>query len=333
MIKERNQSSRATREAADWYERLSKPPIETEDLEAWSRWNKKPSNNAAYARLEAIAGSMARMREDPDLNQAAAEALARGADRRRANAQRARARRPIIIGSMVAACCVVAIGVVWSRAPTYSTGVGETFSARLDDGSRVQLNTDSAVKVAFNKGERKIVLVRGQAFFDVAHDADHPFVVYAGDTKVRALGTRFEVRRMGQEVRVTLAQGSVEVTDPDVHAARWTLRPGQTIAVAPSTAPAAKPTSVDVTSATSWTDGKVTFQGVPLSAAVAEINRYTREKIVLAPGAPSDVSVTGVFTAGDNADFVDAVARTFSLKATPRPGGGTTLQPEGARAG
>lgn len=333
MIKERNQSSRATREAADWYERLSKPPIETEDLEAWSRWNKKPGNKAAYARLEAIAGSMARMRDDPDLNQVAAEALARAGDRRRSNAQRAKARRPILIGSLVAACCVAAIGVVGSRAPTYSTGTGETFSARLDDGSRVQLNTDSAVKVAFEKGERKIFLVRGQAFFDVAHDPAHPFVVYAGDTRVRALGTRFEVRRIGEEVRVTLAQGSVEVTDPDVKTARWMLRPGQAIAVARTTAPASRPVSVDVISATSWTGGKVTFQGVPLSVAVAEINRYTREKIVLAPGAPSDVPVTGVFTAGDNADFVDAVAHTFSLKATPRTGGGTTLEPEGSPAG
>ena len=328
MIKERNQSSRATREAADWYERLSTPPIDTEELEAWSRWNRKPDNNAAYARLEAIAGSMARMRDDPDLNQVAAEALARGADRRRAKAQRARARRPIIIGSLAAACCVVAIGAVWSRAPTYSTGVGQTFSARLDDGSRVQLNTDSAVKVAYDKGERKIILVRGQAFFDVAHDANHPFVVYAGDTKVRALGTRFEVRRIGQEVRVTLAQGSVEVTDPDLQAARWTLRPGQALAVAPATGSTAKPRPVDVAVATSWTEGKVIFQGVRLSDAVSEINRYTRDKIILAPGTPTEVAVTGVFSAGDNADFVDVVAHTFGLKPVSRPGGGTTLEPQ-----
>ena len=65
---------------------------------------------------------------------------------------------------------------VWMRAPTYSTGVGQTFTARLDDGTRVQLNTDSAVRVRFDKGQRKVVLMRGQAFFDVAHDAAHPFV-------------------------------------------------------------------------------------------------------------------------------------------------------------
>jgi len=329
MIKDTKDLARTTREAADWQDRLHTPPIEVEELEAFSTWNAVPENRAAYERLDDIRRAMTTMRDDADMRQAATEALQRGAARRKRHAIFTRGPR-LAIGAFAAACLVAAIATVaTSRLPTYSTHVGETFSATLDDGSRIQLNTDSAIKVRYSAGERRVELLRGQALFQVAHNPQRPFIVAAGDTQVRALGTRFDVRRVGQEVRVVLAEGSVEVTDQAMRSVPWRLKAGQGLALKAKAAPPAAPTPVDVPSATSWTTGNLTFQGVPLSDAVAELNRYSRDKIVLAPGAPADRLVTGVFPAGANDDFIAAVSSVFDLKSVRRPNGDLELQPEG----
>lgn len=328
MIKDRKSAPRATREAADWFTRLNEPPIEVDELEAFSAWNARPENRAAYERLEDISRAMAGLQDDPDMRQATAEALQRGRIRRERQA-RFVVRPRIIIGALAAACVLAAIATgVFLRAPTYSTRVGESLSATLEDGSRIQLNTDSAVKVRFTAGQRRVDLVRGQAMFEVAHNAQRPFVVVAGDAQVRALGTRFDVRRVGQEVRVVLAQGSVEITDRSLSPAPWRLKAGQGLALKPAQSVAAAAKPVDVPSITSWTVGKLTFQGVPLTDAVAEVNRYSRDKIVLAPSVPGDRLVGGVFTAGDSDDFIAAVSALYRLKAVRQANGDLILQPE-----
>jgi len=332
MIKDRRSSARTTREAADWLDRLNTPPHETEDLEAFSAWRADPENRAEYERLEDIKRAMTTMRDDPDMRQAAAEALERGAARRRRHAPLTLRPRQLVAG-LVAACLVAAIGAFALRMPTYSTRVGETFSATLEDGSRVQLNTDSAVRVRYSAGQRRIELLRGQAFFQVAHNVQRPFIVLAGDAQVRALGTRFDVRRIGQDVRVVLVQGSIEVSDPAVRPAPWRLKAGQALALPRATAEPVAPTPVDTPSVTSWTTGNLTFQGVPLSEAVAELNRYSHDKIVLAPGVPADRHVTGVFPAGDNGDFIAAVSSIFDLKSARKSNGDLELQPRGPTSG
>ncbi|MGR4863187.1 FecR family protein [Caulobacter sp. LARHSG274] len=332
MIKDRKSSARITREAADWLDRLGTPPHETEELEAFSAWRADPDNWAEYERLDDIKRAMAMMRDDPDLRQAADQALARGAARRaRQIAPRSRSR--LMIGALAAAGLVAAVAVgLTLRLPTYSTGVGQTFSATLEDGSRVQLNTDSAVRVRYGAGERRIELLRGQALFEVAHNPQRPFIVTAGAAQVRALGTRFDVRRLGSEVRVVLAHGSVEITDHAVRSAPWRLKPGQILALAPATPASAAPAPIDVSTATSWTSGKVTFEDVTLADAVAELNRYSRDKIILGERAPAARRVSGVFTAGDNADFIAAVSSLYGLKSVPRASGDIELRPQNPAA-
>jgi len=332
MIKDRKSSARTTREAADWLDRLDTPPHETEDLEAFSAWRSDPENRAEYERLEDIKRAMATMRDDPDMRQASAEALQRGALRRRRQSL-PRLRPRLLIGGFVAAALVAAIGAYTLRMPTYSTRVGETFSATLEDGSRIQLNTDSVVRVRYSAGQRRIDLMRGQALFQVAHNAQRPFIVVAGDTQVRALGTRFDVRKIGQEVRVVLVQGSVEVSDAAVRPTPWRLKAGQSLALPQKASVATAPTTVDTPSATSWTTGNLTFQGVPLAEATAELNRYSRDKIVLAPGVPADRLITGVFPTGDNGDFIAAVSSIFDLKSERKSNGDLELQPKGPTSG
>ncbi|WP_156447792.1 FecR family protein [Caulobacter sp. CCH5-E12] len=332
MIKDRGKNGRITREAAAWHALLNDthPRIETEDLEAFSAWQSDPSNKAAYDRIDDISRGLRALQDDPDIRQATAEALARGPERRRFVMRLGTQRVRVVVGSLVAASVVASVaGGYIALRPTYATEVGQTFSARLSDGSRLTLDTDSQVRVRFSGGERRIELLRGQAIFEVAHNAQRPFIVQAGDTRVRATGTRFEVRRIGQDVRVTLTQGSVEVVDRDAKAKTWRLRPGETLALKPAGASIATPTSVDIQTATSWTTGTVTFQDVPLDEAVAELNRYSRDKIVLGDGAPRTRRVSGVFSTGDNDDFIAALSAYYGLQSDRKSNGDIELQPKG----
>lgn len=324
MIKDPKKAPRPAREAADWFTRLNEPTIETEELEAFSAWRGKPENRAAYERLEDLGRAMSDLRDDPDMRQATAEARVRGIVRR----QR-RLSAPLLIGGLAAACVIAAItAATIVSLPTYSTHVGETFSATLEDGSRIQLNTDSAVKIRYSAGQRRVELLRGQAMFQVAHNAQRPFIVSSGDAEVRALGTRFDVRRVGQALRVVLAQGSIEVTDRSVSPTPWRLTAGQALALGSKAKVAPAPVSIDVPAATSWTTGSVTFEGETLSEAVAELNRYRRDKIILAPGVPVERPIGGVFAVGDNDDFIAAVSALYRLKTIRRANGDLELQPQ-----
>lgn len=331
MIKDRRKNARISREAGDWHALLNDadPRIETEDLEAFSAWRADPKNRAEYERIDDISRSVEALKNDPDIRLATAEALARGPERRRYTSRLGGPRAARLVGALVAASLIasVASGYLVLR-PTYATGVGQTFTARLSDGSRITLDTDSQVRVRFTAGERRIDLLRGQALFEVAHNAQRPFIVAAGDTRVRATGTRFQVRKIDGDVRVTLTQGSVEVVDTDTRSKTWRLRPGQALALKPTTIATATPSPVDIQTATSWTSGKLTFQGVPLSEAVVELNRYSQDKIVLGEGAPQATRITGVFVAGEKDDFIAAVSSLYGLSSERRANGDIELQPK-----
>ena len=218
MIAERQEDRQAEREAADWYARLSRTPVETEDLEAFYAWRRDPRNDAAYKRMEDIGRAVRELRGDPDMAAAARAALDRGATKRRRES-----RRKVVAfsigGPMTAAACVAGVTILLRAPRTFDTDVGQMTVVRLEDGSRLSLNTDSRVRVRFTKGERHVELIRGQAFFEVAHDTTRPFLVSSGSTEVRAVGTQFDVRADGSNlVRVVLAEGRVAVRDDDVAA-------------------------------------------------------------------------------------------------------------------
>ncbi|WP_343699459.1 FecR family protein [Caulobacter sp.] len=331
MDKLDGETSAATREAAAWFERLNDPDdvrIETEELEQFAAWRRKdPANKAAYEHLEDLSQTLRALNDDPDIEAVAQQALSGSSARAKASWLRRRGRP--IIGVALAAVVIGGVSIALTlHQPTYSTGVGQTFSTRLEDGSRVQLNTDSRIRVRYSAGQRRIDLLRGQAYFDVAHNAARPFIVVAGDTCTRAVGTRFDVRRVGETVRVTLAQGSVEITDRDAPASTWKLQPGQALALPERAEAKARPVTVDAKTATSWTTGDLTFQEQPLGEVVAELNRYSRRKIILGAGVDATRLVSGIFPAGDNDDFIAAVSSVYHLRHVARTNGDVELQPK-----
>lgn len=330
-------NSRADVEAAAWYARLSNARVSPSDLDAFFAWRKTPDHETAYARVEQLAGLARSLADDPELQAMAEEAANRPRGILVWFAAARRHRRPLAwvsAGVLVAASAIVGVSVFKLTGHAYETAIGERRVVALSDGSSLELNTDSKVRVRFAKGERRLYLDRGQAMFAVAHDATRPFIVTAGDTSVRAIGTRFEVYRAASGVRVILAEGRVQVSEQKAATPPVTLSAGQRLDLAKSPAPTAappRPVRIDVAAATGWTQGRLTFQDAPLSQAVAEVNRYSLRKVVLGADTPPDQKINGVFDAGDVDAFASGVSEMLDLKRTRRADG--TVELTGAPPG
>ena len=323
---------RARDEAAAWYAKLSGQRVSNQELAAFFDWRSDSLNDAAYTRVEALTASVRKLADDPRL-----QALADQAVRRRREGfalpdwikALARPRSGgLLIGALAAA---VAVGVMLLGAPgqeTYRTQVGERRAISLEDGSTIELNTDSQVRVHLGKAQRRLTLDRGQAMFAVAHDPSRPFVVTAGDTSVRAIGTRFEVWREKDAVRVVLAEGKVQVTKTSPSGSKPAppviLAAGARLDVTKAAITA--PVAVDVAAVTGWTQGRLTFKDTRLADAAAEVNRYSRRQVVVAP-VLADQRFNGVFDTGDTEAFAAGVAAALGLKHATRPDGTIDLTP------
>ncbi len=220
--------------------------------------------------------------------------------------------------AQVAAASSAPASLVAVGRPDYVTGRGQKSIVDLPDGTRVTLDADSAVDVAFADGRRDVRLLNGRAFFDVAHDRSHPFAVQAGERTVTALGTQFDVRLTPGLVRVVLAEGGVEVAStpggPAVPPVR--LAPGQAFS-AQAGAPG-KVAPVDLDEALAWKQGVVEFRDQPLSEAVRRLNRYTRAQIVIKDPKVAALRVTGVFKTGDIKRFGRAVSQVLPVRMIAR---------------
>lgn len=230
------------------------------------------------------------------------------------------ARPWMLYPAAMAACLLVVVGFAafwWSLADAgaYATAPGEQKVAMLADGSRIALNTDTQVDVRFNAERRQIELDRGEAMFEVAHDAERPFVVVAGDTRVQAIGTVFTVRRTRDDVIVTLIKGKVAVSHGrartgGVIEAPVVLRPGEKLTEPAEGQRRIEPESVEA--ATAWRRGQTVFDETPLGAAVTELNRYGGPPIVVDDPRIAALPVSGVF-ATNAPDFAEAVATLHGL--------------------
>lgn len=204
-------------------------------------------------------------------------------------------------------------------AQTFATEVGGHKSITLSDGSIIELNTDTALRVATANGERHVWLDRGEAFFQVTHDADRPFVVTAGDHRVIDIGTKFGVRREAQAVRVTLVEGSARVeavAGAPQHSA--VLKPGD-IAMATHQALTVQRQSLEtVANALGWRRGMLVFHHATLADAVAEFNRYNTEKIAMGDAYAAALTFNGALPTNDIAAFVRVTQKTFALHVVKR---------------
>ncbi|MBB5747089.1 FecR family protein [Brevundimonas variabilis] len=315
------------REAASWFATLNQKRVAASDVTAFSQWRRRPENAEAFARIETMWETAGSLRGDADIAALTQDARARADASRRSQGRLAKSLVPM--GALATIAAIVVGVAVWSARPqSYETSLGERRVVVLAEGSRVTLDTDSRISVKLTRGRRAVELASGQAFFEVQGDPARPFVVSAGATDVIAVGTRFDVRRAGDGAQVTLVEGKVEVSDPSAVTQGWSLTPGQQI-VTTSPRPAVR--SVDVASETSWTSGRLIFAGDTVEAAVAEVNRYSRTKVVLEAPAISRIAVSGAFNTGDVEAFVSALTELYPVVAERTPAGQIVLRDASAK--
>lgn len=321
MSDPQNANHAADREAAEWHVRLGERPVSAATLQAFAAWRRTPANAEAYHRVETLWRATGTLSSDPEI-----QALTQGTLRRtrpRLTHIWSRGLAPAALVLIPLLVAVLVLGLWLPSRDVYSTDVGGRRMVQLDDGSQVQLDTDTRLKVRYGQAGRRVILERGQALFTVAHDPARPFSVAAGPTEITALGTIFDVRREAAGVRVTLVEGAVAVTEATTgEPRRWRLSPGQQLATSRADP---EPLAVDPAIATSWSKGRLVFRQAPLREAVAEVNRYLPQKITLAAGPAGDVPVNGVFATGDRDAFVSAVSDLFGLTAQPQSDGGVRL--------
>jgi transmembrane sensor len=207
---------------------------------------------------------------------------------------------------------VVALGVLLGDAlldrDRYTTDVGGRDTVPLADGSQVVLNTDTRIRVELGERERRIELVKGEAFFKVAKDASRPFVVDVADKRVVAVGTEFSVRRSGDNVRVAVVEGKVRMGETLLMAGSIATTASSEVLVRKDAAPEAQ-------RLLSWRRGFLVFEATPLTEAVAEFNRYNERQIVIADASIAGFRIGGNFRADNSDAFLWLLQSGFQIAA------------------
>jgi len=220
----------------------------------------------------------------------------------------------------------------------YTTDFGGLSRIVLDDGSVINLNTNSVIRVQLTAELRHIVLERGEALFKVAHDQLRPFDVQAGTTVVRAVGTEFSVRvrdsrEVGasglKDVEVLVKEGRVAIDPPKsekpleraavLPASTSTLSAGEAVVINAKRVQVQRVAEADVDRKLSWTEGRLWFERQTLKDVVAEFNRYNRRQMVIADPSIENLRIGGGFEATDPESFIAALERTLGVRAFPSP--------------
>ena len=240
-----------------------------------------------------------------------------------------------LAASLLVAAVVAGVWLLWPEGSVYRTAVGGLEAVPLTDGSKVTLNTETDIRVQLSPSERRVDLEHGEAFFEVAHDAKRPFVVRAGDKRVVAVGTKFSVRRDGNEVWVVVTEGKVRMEN---RAAQSRAAPTQSptsssgsaspevvFLPAGSVAHAAdagvlvkEETAAEAEAALSWRQGYVVLHDTPIADAAAEFNRYNTRKIVIRDAEVGQIRIGGNFRSTSTDAFVRLLADGFPIRVDER---------------
>jgi transmembrane sensor len=209
-----------------------------------------------------------------------------------------------------AASLLLALGLTafmpngWIGIPhTYMAEKGGRQTISLADGSRIELNTDSEVRVHFNRWRRNVEMVKGEAFFTVSHDAERPFEVRAGGGRIRDIGTAFDIYIKPEQVIVAVQEGIVEVQA----SGKRELAAGQQLAFNGNGEFQAVQ-GQDVASLIAWRQGNLVFRDRRLDDVLAEVGRYHDTRIRLQNESLSKLRISGTFHTAELDNTLNAIA-------------------------
>jgi len=292
-------------EASGWYFRLQAEDVTTAERDHFSCWLAQgAAQYEAWQEVQLLLGSL------------------REPARRMREAEQARWKKPAgqrwLPKACAAAVVLMTIGLLAAQTPwldrwraDYATGTGETRRIELADGSRLQLNTDSAVQIHLSSGRRQVRLLRGEAWFEVTRDPTRPFVVESGTGTVTVVGTQFSVAQHNARTQVQVAQGKVAVSAGD--GAPVYLEPGR--AVEYQDRRLSEVHGFDPAAGFAWRQRQLVFRQQPLADVVAQLNRYWPGRTLVLGDELRERRVSGVFDIDKPEAVLKALVHTLNLQA------------------
>jgi len=317
-LQNRRQEADAVHDAAiAWRVRHQIKPLDESELAAFTAWLEEASEHRdAYSEIDELWQTAGALGQHPLYVETRERAIAA--------TDRLRTIRRSLAAGLVATIVGLGSGVFYiENAPkplatqTFHTAIGQRAAVTLPDGSKVTLNTDTVLRTKAADGKRLVYLDRGQAFFEVAKDRRHPFVVTAAGRTVTAVGTAFDVRVDHGELKVVLVEGKVRVQP--VRPVASTLKEQAAVKQPPPMVTDMSAgsqlvviddsdwrlTPTDPGRETSWLRDQLVFDDETLGEIVEEMNRYSTRKLILSDKRLAEHRLSGNFTPGD----VDGFAR------------------------
>jgi len=301
-------SRRAFEQAVAWFVALQDETCDDKKRAGFQKWlTRNESHALAYAEAEKLWGTLDGMKtaEVPGMKAA----------------RNARARTRPSAGLGLTLTILFLLLGAWRldySAPTvlYSTGVGQRLSIALEDGTNIQMNTKTQLQVRLSWFRRDIALLEGEAVFSVAHEPFRAFTVTAGDLQIRDIGTRFDVYRKAQDIRVAVLEGEVALKPKD----SWLdseLQAGFSRRFSNGRLQSVE--AIDRNKESVWLDGRLVFEHTPLSEVIEELARYHEVGFVFADPSLAKLTLSGTFDTGDLNPFLNALEQMFPLRVKRQP--------------
>lgn len=306
----RDQNSARTirAEAAEWFARMQNPQCTQETRTTCEQWcNADARHELAYEQCRTLWLMTCDLKNDLDITRELAATRSRNTAKSYGFGVHKRWHM-LGIAATFLVVTVAAFLTLSSPYEEYATRVAEQRVIQLPDGSTAMLNTDSSIVVHFTGSRRAIELKKGEAYFSVSKDPNRPFEVTAASSVVRAVGTEFNVVLLNRRILVDVTEGVVEFQAPSTETQLTThIKEGEAISFHKGD------TSLNIQPAntariSAWQARKIYFSENTLEDAVAEYNRYSKEKIIILNDELKHQKISGVF----NVDDIDAF--TFSLE-------------------
>jgi transmembrane sensor len=346
-------------EAAEWLLELRDGNVSGERITEWQQWLSEAAHRQAFDRVESLwdmaAGVKARWPAEAELagdEYSGDEGIAAWRARAKADAAvgsahsrgREAARTPgsgpwgrtifsALAASAIAAAAIAAL-VYWPWAGAFldggsrisiSTGVGQTRTVTLRDGTVISVGGDSSLVAVLRRRSRTVWLASGEAYFRVRKDAARPFTVRAGRSTVTDLGTIFDVRHVDRGLVVSVAEGVVRVTtppppaDPGGRPLATRLSAGHRLALERfDTTPQVSP--IDPDWAADWRQGRLHYLDEPLGSVAADLERYSGRRIIIADPDVARLRVTAVVSLHDIGAWLASLSATFPVRVLSQSG-------------
>lgn len=307
--------TRARNEAAQWFVRLQDGELSAQERQRFEAWRaQRPEHQYEFDVLQGLWSAA------DHLPKARLQALGDAPVER---PLRRAVRRYALAASVVAVALGLGLFLTLNQTKSYNaeftTRLGERRQVTLPDGSSIDLNSRSVVAVHYEQGQRGVELKQGEAMFNVEHDLDRPFVVTAGAGQVTVTGTRFDVRRDDEQIRVAVEAGTVKVQGR-VSDQVVTLTAGRGTHVDPQGRVAAA-YAVNPAELTAWRSGKLVFNNAALSDVAREVSRYREQPLRVGTASVGNLRLTSVFKTSDTEALLKALPHILPVAVRTLPDG------------